>query len=381
MGNRISHIIVVVLLLLIFTSCDTDTTKINTPSGDTTSTEKQDIKEPNESQNEYSVFDYDMLHCDVCFEVKPADKIRGMRAFLLSEDAHFYTLGFMTQSVNPDEILMMSYQSANTKAAKYYVYNTSTDVLAEKRWLSNEKAEKNEKLSEELTNKVFTEYLEDKLQNEALKATLDRLIRYPLVQSDIGSSCGVVAYDKFYVVTCFLGDDTTTRGTFIYMDYEGNYLDSVYYDTTYVDGSLTATYFDNIETVYSEFATDTNRSTLPATVYECKENGHTLAVIDYAESSHTLSLVFDSSSIINVFDCYKEPNFDDGIMLFEGSSSEETFDTVDIHYNQNENEYACSFGVGGSVITFGGKDYSGKYHYASEETIKVIDLKTILPDK
>ena len=60
-----------------------------------------------------------MLHCDVCFEVKPADKIRGMRAFLLSEDAHFYTLGFMTQSVNPDEILMMSYQSRGPQALIY----------------------------------------------------------------------------------------------------------------------------------------------------------------------------------------------------------------------------------------------------------------------
>ena len=113
--------------------------------------------------------------------------------------------------------------------------------------------------------------------------------------------------------------------------------------------------------------------------YQCSQTGHTMALCGYDGQSQTLTLLFDERTLVTVYRCIYEPDFGADSALYEGFSTPESGDTIDLLYYPQEDRYQVSLGVGGTVLLYEDADYSGSYLPAGEAALPRAALAAMLP--
>ncbi len=113
--------------------------------------------------------------------------------------------------------------------------------------------------------------------------------------------------------------------------------------------------------------------------YQCSQTGHTMALCGYDGQAQTLTLLFDERTLVTVYRCIYEPDFGADSALYEGFSTPESGDTIDLLYYPQEDRYQVSLGVGGIVLLYEDADYSGSYLPAGEAALPRAALAAMLP--
>lgn len=99
----------------------------------------------------------------------------------------------------------------------------------------------------------------------------------------------------------------------------------------------------------------------------------------YDEQAQTLTLLFDERTPVVVYRCIYEPDFGADSALYEGFSTPESGDTIDLLYYPQDDRYQVCLGVGGTVLLYGDTNYTGSYLSAGETTLSRAALAALLP--
>lgn len=113
--------------------------------------------------------------------------------------------------------------------------------------------------------------------------------------------------------------------------------------------------------------------------YQCGETGHTMTFCGYDEQAQTLTLLFDDRTPVIVYRCIYEPDFGADSALYEGFSTPESGDTIDLLYYPQDDRYQVCLGVGSTVLLYADTDYTGSYLSAGETTLSRAALAALLP--